>query len=70
MQCCNSYQEIKTPEDLEEEVIFESIYEELLDEWDPDEAGNCSFNTFANNCRSQARRMFERYKMQELEEND
>lgn len=31
MRSCNSYQDIKTPEDEEEEMIIEDIYQDLLD---------------------------------------
>ena len=31
MRSCNSYQDIKTPEDEEEELSIEAIYEDLLD---------------------------------------
>lgn len=50
MRSANSYQDIDTPEDEEEQNEFDSALEEMLDEYDPDEAGSCSFTTYKNNC--------------------
>jgi hypothetical protein len=51
MCSCNSYQDIKTPEELEEERCAESIYEDLLSEFDPDEG---DFKAYQSWCRKRA----------------
>jgi hypothetical protein len=51
MRSCNSYQDIKTPEELEEERCAESIYEDLLSEFDPDEG---DFKAYESWCRRRA----------------
>lgn len=48
MRSCNSYQDIKTPEELEEEAIYESQLQELLDEYDPDMG--CTFQQYKKSC--------------------
>lgn len=52
MRCANSYQDIKGPDELEEERIYEHELEAMLDEFDPEEAeaNGCSFQTFRQNC--------------------
>ena len=47
-----SYQDIKTPEELEEEMEEESLYESLLAEYDPDEG---DYKAYKNWCRRRAR---------------
>lgn len=54
MRSCNNYQEIKTPDDLEEERCYESIYQGLLREYDPDEG---DFRAYQSWCRKRAREM-------------
>ena len=39
-----SYQDIRTPEELEEEREEENLYESLLSEYDPDECDYKSYN--------------------------
>lgn len=48
MISCNSYQDIKTPEELEEEAIYESQLQEMLDEYDPDMG--CTFQQYKKSC--------------------
>lgn len=52
MYSVNSYQDIKGPDELEEERCFEGIFQSLLEEFDP-ECGD--FNTYRNWCRKEAR---------------
>lgn len=54
MRCAKSYQDIKTPEEIEEEQEFESELDEMLEEFDPEEAAanHCSFATYRANCRN------------------
>ena len=47
-----SYQDITTPEELEEEMEEESLYESLLSEFDPDEG---DYKAYKNWCRRRAR---------------
>jgi hypothetical protein len=54
MRSCNSYQDIKTPEELEEERCSESIYESLLSEFDPEEG---DFKAYQSWCRKRAREL-------------
>ena len=54
MRCVNSYQDIKSPDELEEESRYESIYESLENEFDPDE---CDFKAYQNWCRKRAREL-------------
>lgn len=54
MRSCNSYQDIKTPEEEYEERSYESIYQSLLNEFDPEE-GN--FNAYKSWCRKRAREL-------------
>ena len=63
MRSCNSYQDIKTPDELEEERCTESIYEDLLSEFDPDEG---DFKAYQSWCRKHARELASKRE----EEND
>ena len=47
-----SYQDITTPEELEEEMEEENIYQSLLTEYDPDEG---DYKAYKNYCRCRAR---------------
>ena len=59
-----SYQDIKGPDELEEERMRDSIYESLLRDFDPD----CgSFTAYQSWCRKEARRIASA-EMQEEEE--
>lgn len=53
MRSANSYQEIKGPEELEEEQEYENELQGMLNEFDPEEAAahGCSYRTFKQNCR-------------------
>ena len=51
MLSCNSYQDLKSPDELEEERCSESIYESLLNEFDPDEG---DFKAYQSWCRKRA----------------
>ena len=64
MICCSSYQDIKGPDELEEESRYESIYESLLNEFDPDEG---DVKAYQNWCRKRARELA---KDKEIKEND
>lgn len=61
-----SYQDIKTPEEIEEERHRDSYYNSLLEDYDP-ECG--SFEGYKSWCRKQAREMA-RADMAEDEEED
>lgn len=65
MRCANSYQDIETPEEMEEENTYESIYERLLEEFDPEEAAenHCSYASYRANCARRAR-----YAVQRMQE--
>lgn len=65
MRCVNSYQDIKSPDELEEERCYESILESLLEEYDSDEG---DFKAYQNWCRKRARELAS--KSMEEEEND
>lgn len=52
MRSCNSYQDIKTPEEIEEDSCWESEYESMVEEYDPEEADGCSLAQYKANCRS------------------
>ena len=56
MRCAKSYQDIKSPDELEEERRYESIYESLLNEFDPEEG---DFKSYQNWCRKRARKLAE-----------
>lgn len=62
-----SYQDIKTPEELEEESCTESIYESLLSEFDPDEG---DFKAYQSWCRKRARELASKRLEEESEEKD
>lgn len=67
MRSVNSYQDIKTPEDLEEENTYESILQSLLEEYDP-ECG--SYSAYVSNCRRQARNIMNREREKRQQEED
>jgi hypothetical protein len=52
MYSVNSYQDIKDPDELEEERRYESILQGLLEEYDPDEG---DYKSYQNWCRKRAR---------------
>ena len=54
MRSANSYQDIRSPDELEEERRYESIYESLLNEYDPDEG---DFKSYQSWCRKRAREL-------------
>lgn len=63
MRSCNSYQDIKTPDEIEEENRYESILSSLLAEYDPDEG---DYKAYQNWCRKRARELAK----EREEEND
>jgi hypothetical protein len=65
MCSCNSYQDIKTPEELEEERCAESIYEDLLSEFDPDDG---DFKAYQSWCRRRAGELA-RERLEEIEDD-
>lgn len=54
MRSVNSYQDIKSPDELEEERCYESILQSLIEEYDPDEG---DFKAYQNWCRKRAREL-------------
>ncbi len=54
MISAKSYQDIKSPDELEEERRYESIYESLLNEFDPEEG---DFKAYQSWCRKRAREL-------------
>jgi hypothetical protein len=54
MRSCNSYQDIKSPDELEEESRYESILSSLLEEYDAEEG---DFRAYKNWCRKRAREL-------------
>lgn len=54
MYSVNTYQDIKSPDELEEESRYESILQSLIEEYDPDEG---DFKAYQNWCRKQAREL-------------
>lgn len=52
MRSANSYQDIKGPDELEEEMAYEHELQSMLNEFDPEEAAanNCSFARYKQNC--------------------
>ena len=54
MISAENYQSIKDPDELEEESRYESIYESLLNEFDPDEG---DFKSYQSWCRKRAREL-------------
>jgi hypothetical protein len=67
MCSCNSYQDIKTPEELEEDRHTEIIYECLLSDFDPDEG---DFKAYQSWCRKRARELARERLKEESEEED
>ena len=51
MNSVRSYQDIKGPDELEEERCYESILQSLLEEYDPDEG---DFKAYQSWCRKRA----------------
>ena len=64
MYSVNSYQDIKSPSDLEDEQRYNSILNSLLEEYDP-ECGN--FASFKQGCIRQAQRMMKERAWEEEE---
>jgi hypothetical protein len=54
MRSADSYQSIKDPDELEEESRYDSIYESLLNEFDPEEG---DFKAYQNWCRKRAKEL-------------
>ncbi len=54
MTSVNSYQDIKGPDELEEERCYESILQSLIEEYDPDEG---DFKAYQSWCRKRAREL-------------
>ena len=54
MTSVNSYQDIKGPDELEEERRYESILQGLIEEYDPEEG---DFRAYQNWCRKRAREL-------------
>ena len=54
MRSVNSYQDIESPDELEEESRYESILQSLLEEYDPDEG---DFKAYQSWCRKRAREL-------------
>lgn len=66
MRSCNSYQDIKSPEEEYEERSYESIYQSLLNEFDCEEG---DFKAYQSWCRKRARELAsERCEEEEEEE--
>ena len=66
MISAENYQSIKDLYELEEERHTESIYQSLLEEYDPEEG---DFKAYQNWCRKRARELASKI-MSEEEEND
>lgn len=54
MYSVRSYQDIKGPDELEEERCYESILQGLIEEYDPDEG---DFKAYQSWCRKRAREL-------------
>ncbi len=54
MRSVRSYQDIKNPDELEEESRYESILQSLIEEYDPDEG---DFRAYQSWCRRRAREL-------------
>lgn len=54
MTSVRSYQDIKSPDELEEECRYESIFQSLIEEYDPEEG---DFRAYQNWCRKRAREL-------------
>lgn len=68
MHSVNTYQDIETPEEIEEKQNFENIYNDLLSEYDPEEMG--VYSNYKNWCRKKARQIFNDKKAAQEEEDD
>ena len=58
MYSCNSYQDIKTPDDIEEERSIEGIYQELLENAIDDSDGRPINSYVKMNLRKRAREIY------------
>lgn len=67
MYSVNSYQDIKSPSDLEDEQRYNSILNGLLEEFDP-ECGN--YASFKQGCIRQARRIMKERAWENEEEEE
>lgn len=67
MYSVNSYQDIKSPSDLDDEHRYNSILNSLLEEFDP-ECGN--YATFKQGCIRQAQRIMKERAWEYEEEED
>ena len=69
MYSVNSYQDIKSPFDLDDEQRYNSILNSLLEEFDP-ECGN--YATFKQGCIREAQRIMKEraWEYEDEEEND
>lgn len=67
MYSVNSYQDIKSPSDLDDEQRYNSILNSLLEEFDP-ECGN--YATFKQGCIRQAQRIMKERAWEYEEEKD
>lgn len=56
MNSAKSYQDIKSPDELEKDRRYESIYGSLLNEFDPEEG---DFKSYQSWCRKRARELAE-----------
>ncbi len=54
MRSVGSYQDIESPDELEEESRYESILQSLIEEYDPDEG---DFKAYQSWCRKRAREL-------------
>lgn len=64
MICVRSYQDIKGPDELEEEDTYESILNSLLSEYD----GEGSYSAYRSWCRERASKIMEKMEQEENEE--
>ena len=67
MYSVNSYQDIKSPSDLDDEQRYNSILNSLLEEFDP-ECGN--YATFKQGCIREAQRIMKERAWEYEEEED
>lgn len=65
MTSVNRYQDIKGPDELEEERCYESILQSLLEEYDPDKG---DFKAYQNWCRKRARELASKSMSEEEDE--
>lgn len=67
MNSVRSYQDIKGPDELEEERCYESILQSLLEEYDPEEG---DFKAYQSWCRKRAMELARERLEEESEEED